>query len=65
MKDFIQFVIYSVVSFAGIMLLIKMSQSDIVSPNVLVLTSISLVVILPVIIAVRVAKKERANKQLP
>lgn len=62
MKDLLQLIIYGVVSFAGIMLLIKMSQNDFVSPNVLVLTSITLVVVLPVIIAVRVAKKERANR---
>ena len=62
MKDLLQLIIYGVVSFAGILLLIKMSQTDFVSPNVLVLTSISLVVILPIIIAIRVAKKERASR---
>lgn len=61
-KDFKQLIIYAVVSFVGIILLIKMSQSDIVSPNFLVMTAIFLVVVLPIIIAVKIGKKERENR---
>ncbi len=62
MKDFKQLIIYAVVSFVGIILLIKMSQSDVISPNFLVFTAIFLVVVLPIIVAVKIGKKERENR---
>ncbi len=61
-KDFKQLIIYAVVSFVGIILLIKMSQSSLVSPNFLVFTAIFLVVVLPIIVAVKIGKKERENR---
>lgn len=63
MKDIIQFVMYAVVSFGVIILLIKMSASDAFGSTMVVMTAIFLVVILPVFVAVKIAKKERESRQ--
>ena len=62
MKDLKQFIIYGVVSVAGILVLIEMSQNDVLNSNILVFTAIFLVIILPVFVAIRIAKKERENR---
>jgi len=63
MKDILQLIMYGVVSFGVIILLIKMSQTDEIGSTFVVLTAVFLVVVLPVLVAVKIAKKERESRQ--
>ena len=59
MKDLVQLLIYGGLTVAAILLLVAMSNMENISSNVVVFTSIMLVIVLPVVIGIRAAKKER------
>jgi len=62
MKDLKQLALYIAMSVAVIITLVKMSQSDAVPSGVVVSTAVLFVVVLPVLVAVRIAKKERERQ---
>jgi len=62
MKDIKQLIIYGVMSFAVIILLIKMSRVEALNSNIIVITAILFVVVLPVFMAIRIAKKEKESE---
>lgn len=59
MKDLVQLFIYGGLTIAAILLLVAMSNMENISSSVVVFTSIMLVIVLPVVIGIRAAKKER------
>lgn len=62
MKDLAQLAIYATLTVGAILLLIAMSDMENLSSSVVVSTAILLVVVLPVFLAIRAAKKEQAQK---
>ncbi|MDH5258209.1 MAG: hypothetical protein OEX07_09370 [Gammaproteobacteria bacterium] len=62
MKDLAQLAIYGTLTIGAIMVLITMSRMENLSSSTLVLTAMLLIIVLPVVIAIQVAKKERKNK---
>ncbi|HFE37977.1 MAG TPA: hypothetical protein ENK06_06105 [Gammaproteobacteria bacterium] len=62
MKDLKQLLAYGIGAFIGILLLVKMSQNDVLNSNILVFTAIFLVIVLPIFFAIKIAKKERENR---
>jgi len=64
MKDIRNLLISVILSVGVILILINLSQSEGVSSNVLVGTAIFFVVILPVILAVKLSKKEKEKEQM-
>jgi len=62
MKDIAQLTIYAALTVGAILLLIAMSRMENLPSGAVVGTAMLLVVVLPVIIGIRAAKKEQANK---
>jgi len=63
MKDLAQLAIYAALTIAGILVLIAMSRMENLPSGAVVGTAMFLVVVLPVIIGIRAAKKERERAQ--
>lgn len=61
MKDIKRLIIFAVGSFAVILALIALSRMENIPSSVVVFSAIMLVVVLPVILAVKMSKKEREN----
>jgi len=59
MKDIVQLTIYVSLTVGAILLLVAMSKMENLPSSALVITATMLVVVLPVIIGIRAAKKER------
>jgi len=62
MKDIKQLIIYAIMSFGVIILLIKMSKVEELNSSIIVTTAILFVVVLPIFIAIRMAKKEKERE---
>jgi len=62
MKDIKQLIIYAIMSFGVIILLIKMSKVEELNSSIIVTTAVLFVVVLPIFIAIRMAKKEKERE---
>jgi len=62
MKDLAQLAIYAALTVGAILLLIAMSDMEGLSSSVVVITALLLVVVLPVVIGIKAAKREQAQK---
>jgi len=62
MKDIKQLIIYAILSFGVIILLIKMSKVEELNSSIIVTTAVLFVVVLPVFVAIRMAKKEKEKE---
>jgi len=63
MKDIKQLLIYVVLTVGVILLLVNISNKDSIPSSVVVGLAVFFVVVLPVIVAVRLSKKERERQQ--
>ncbi len=64
MKDIFNLVVYVAITVAAILLLIIMSRMDELPSSLVVGTAIFLVVVLPVVLAVKAGKKEQEAKRI-
>ncbi len=62
MKDLKRMVIYSALALFSILLLIELAGRHYLSDNLMIVLAVAIVIILPVIVIVQVAKRERAEQ---
>jgi len=62
MKDLAQLAFYTILTVAAILLLVAMSRMESLPSSALVGTAMLLIIVIPVVIAVRMGKKEQARK---